>query len=176
MTMKINRPVLVLNRHLLAVHICTVKRAISLVYQELAHIVTEDYQTHSFESWRELSQYAEAHAEMIRTPQFQIRVPQVIVLGRYQNSPPRTVRFNRRNIYMRDHYQCQYCGCHPDRDDMTIDHIIPRSRGGKSTWENVTLACTNCNTRKGDRLPAECGMHPLTQPKRPSWMATLRVI
>ncbi len=172
----VQRPVLVLNRHWLAVHVCTVKRAISLVYQEMAQIVNENYQTYDFDSWRELSKFGEDHAEMIRTPQFQIRAPKVIVLGRYQNSPPRTVRFNRRNIYMRDRHMCQYCGTHPNRDDLTIDHIIPRSRGGRSTWENVVLACTRCNTKKGNRLPNECGMHPMTTPKRPSWMSTLRII
>lgn len=176
MTEAINRPVLVLNRHWGAVHICTVRRALSLVYQELARFVTEDYETYDFESWRELSQYGQAHTDMIRTPSYQIRVPQVIVLGRYQHTPPRTVRFNRRNIYIRDGNRCQYCGCNPSRDDMTIDHVIPRSRGGKSTWENVLLACTKCNTKKGDRLIHECNMIPLSQPKKPTWMATLRIL
>jgi len=176
----INRPVLVLNRHWLAVHVCTVRRALSLLYQELAHVVTEDYQTHTFESWRELSKYGERHGlksdDYIKTPQFRLRVPRVIVLGRYQSSPPRTVRFNRRNIYLRDGYRCQYCGCRPAHDDLTIDHVMPRSRGGRSTWENVVLACTKCNTKKGDKLPAECGMHLMSHPKRPPWLATLRIV
>ncbi len=172
----LNRPVLVLNKHWLAVHICTVRRALSLVYQGLARIVTEDYETYDFESWRELSEYGKNHGLMISTPNFQLRVPQVVVLGRYQSAPPRTVRFNRRNIYMRDGYRCQYCGIKPAHDDMTVDHVIPRSRGGKSVWENVVLACTSCNTKKGNQFPGECEMHPLAKPVRPSWMATLRII
>lgn len=176
MSLAIERPVLVLNRHWLAVHVCTVRRAVSLVYQSLARIVTEDYQTYDFESWRELSAAAREQELLIRTPNYQLCVPKVIVLGRYNNSPPRKVRFNRRNIFLRDDYQCQYCGAHPKRDDLTIDHVIPRSRGGRSTWENVVLACTKCNTKKGDRLLNECGMTPLNKPKRPSWLSTLKII
>jgi len=175
MTEIINRPVLVLNRHWLAVHVCTAKRAIALVYQQLAQVVTEDYHTYDFESWRELSRYGEEHELMIRTPGFRLRVPRVIVLCHYQRTPPRTVRFNRRNIFLRDAHMCQYCGCRPSNDDLTIDHILPRSRGGKSSWENVVVACVRCNTKKGNHLPNECGMHPLTQPRKPSWLAALRL-
>lgn len=172
----ISSSVLVLNRHWLAVHVCTVRRALSLLFQDLAQVVTEDYRTYNFESWRDLSEIDPAEREqMIHTPSFALRVPNVIVLHNYQNCPPRNVRFNRRNIYVRDQYCCQYCGRRPARDDLSIDHVVPRSRGGHSTWNNVVLACTRCNAKKGDRLPNECGMHPLTPPKRPSWMTALRV-
>ncbi|MCH8332940.1 HNH endonuclease [Candidatus Sumerlaeota bacterium] len=172
-----NRLVLVLNKHWLAVHICTVRRAVSLLYQDLARVVTEDYQTFDFESWIERDTSNGASSRLfIGTPSFRLILPHVIVLQRYQRSPPRAVRFNRRNIYLRDRYQCQYCGQTPGRADLTIDHVIPRSRGGRSVWQNVAVACTVCNTKKGNRLPAECGMVPRVTPKRPSWMTTLRVI
>jgi 5-methylcytosine-specific restriction endonuclease McrA len=100
-------------------------------------------------------------------------LPRVIVLSRYQKCPPRNVKFNRRNIFIRDHYTCQYCGRTPKEDDLTIDHIIPKSRGGRTVWENVVLACTTCNTAKGSRLPAECNMQPIRIPKRPSWITAL---
>ncbi len=173
----LNRQVLVLNKHWMAVHVCTVKRAVTLLFQELALVVSEDYRTHDFNSWRELSNFADSSAPggdprpMLRTPQFQMLLPQVIVLSRYQRCPPRSVQFNRRNIFMRDHYTCQYCGRKPSKDDLTIDHILPKSRGGRTIWENVTLACTACNTKKGSRLLSECGMMPLKVPKRPSWLA-----
>lgn len=172
----LNQQVLVLNKHWVAVHICTVRRALTLLFQELAQVVTEDLQTYDFESWRELSAFANSHGPLIHTPTFVIAPPRVIVLSRYQKCPPRHVKFNRRNIFIRDQYTCQYCGATPADDDLTIDHIIPRSRGGRTTWENVVLACTPCNMKKGSRLPAECGMHPLKAARRPSWLATLQNI
>lgn len=169
----LNRQVLVLNKHWVAVHVCTARRALILLYEELARVVTDDMQAYDFQSWRELSEFADGSAPVVRTPHFRLMLPQVIVLTRYQRVPPRTVRFNRRNIFMRDHYTCQYCNAQPGEDDLTIDHVMPRSRGGRTTWENVVLACTRCNTRKGNRLPDECGMHPIRPPKKPSWIATL---
>lgn len=172
----VDRHVLVLNRHWLAVHVCTVRRALTLVYQGLAQIVSEDYQTFDFDSWRDFSVgNAGGNVRMIRSPGFQIRIPDVIVLARYQSNPPNTVRFNRRNVFLRDRNQCQYCGCNPGRDELTVDHVIPRSRGGVSSWDNVVAACTHCNTRKGSRLPSECGMLPRNRPRRPAWMSSLRI-
>ena len=172
--MILDRQVLVLNKHWIAVHICSVRRALSLVFQELARVVTEDFQAHDFNSWRELSLYARQAHPLIHTPNFNLLVPQVIVLLRYQRVPPRTVKFNRRNIFLRDRHQCQYCGCKPPENELTIDHVIPRSRGGKSAWENVALACVACNTRKGSHLLSECGLHLIRPPKKPYWLATLR--
>ncbi len=171
------RLVLVLNRHWLAVHICTVRRALSLLYRGWAKVVTSDYQTYDFDGWRLLAEIEDEPGELlIRTPNFNIRAPRVIVLHQYQNLPPRTIRFNRRNIYLRDRHRCQYCGGRPPRDELTVDHVVPRSRGGSSVWENVVVACIRCNAIKGDRLPRECGMQPLAPPKRPSWMSAIRVI
>lgn len=179
----LQRHVLVLNRHWLAVHICSVRRALSMLYQELAQVVTGDYQTHDFRSWCD-SPISPSNGSgngngngselLIRSPGLSLRVPQVIVLRRYNRNPPRTVRFNRRNIYLRDRHQCQYCRSAPSHDELTIDHVIPRSRGGRSDWSNVVTACAPCNAKKGNRLPAECGMYPSASPRRPSWMATLR--
>jgi 5-methylcytosine-specific restriction endonuclease McrA len=125
----LNRQVLVLNKHWTAVHICSVKRALALVFQEVAKVVSDDFQTHDFESWRDLSEFANQQAPVIHTPRFQLLLPQVIVLQGYNRMPPRTVKFNRRNIFQRDQYQCQYCGCRPHDHELTIDHIVPRSRG-----------------------------------------------
>lgn len=174
----ISRSVLVLNRHWLAVHVCSVRRAMTLLYQQMAHVVAEDYRTYDFESWCLHSEMGGSNdgVEVIRTPGMTICVPHVIVLHRYQQCPPRVVRFNRRNIYIRDRFRCQYCGRAPGREDLTIDHVLPRSRGGASVWHNVVAACAPCNSRKGDRLPSECDMHPMRAPKRPSWLTALRVV
>lgn len=169
----LNRKVLVLNKYWVAVHVCTVRRALMLIYQELARVVAEDFETYTFESWRELSQLKAGQHPRIHTPTFELLLPRVIVLSRYQRCPPRTVKFNRRNIFLRDHYTCQYCGVKPREDDLTIDHVIPRSRGGRTTWENVVLACVRCNTRKGNHLPGECSMTPMRTPHKPAWINTL---
>lgn len=171
----LNAGVLVLNRNWTAVHICNVKRAIILLVQDLAHVVTEDYQTYDFSSWIELSEHvAQEGNQFIRTPSFRLLVPEVIRLMGYHRMPPRVVKFNRRNIYLRDSYTCQYCGRKPAREDLTIDHIIPRSRGGRSVWENVVLACMKCNVTKSNRTPLEAEMQLRRQPKRPHWLAALR--
>ncbi|HOE97445.1 MAG TPA: HNH endonuclease, partial [Candidatus Sumerlaeota bacterium] len=171
-----NHQVLVLNRYWVAVHVCTVRRALTLVFQELARIVSEDFQTYDFESWRELSQFGRDAHPVIHTPNFSLLVPHVIVLSRYHRVPPRTVKFNRRNIFLRDQYCCQYCGRRPHESELSIDHVVPRSRGGTSRWENVVLACVACNTKKGNRLLAECGMQLIRPPRKPAWLSTLQQV
>lgn len=167
-----------LNRHWLAVHICTVRRALSLLYQGLAQVVAENYQTFDFETWRALPEAQDGldRMEFVHAPGFRFPVPSVIVLQHYQKCPPRTVRFNRRNIYVRDRFRCQYCGHAPGREQLTIDHVVPRSKGGRSTWNNVVVACVRCNSEKGDRLPSECGMVPRVAPKKPSWFSAFRMV
>ncbi len=156
-------------------HVCSVRRALSLVVQDLARVVDEEYQMHDFDSWRSLSQAVQENGnQYVHTPAFRILVPEVIILSRFGRVPPRAVKFNRRNIYMRDNYTCQYCGNKPVKEHLTIDHILPKSRGGKSSWENIVLACQSCNTRKSDHLPEEIGMKLRRPPKRPHWLATLR--
>lgn len=173
----LNAGVLVLNRHWTAIHVCTARRALALLFQDLARVVTEEYEAYDFDSWRELSAaLKQGEAPVIHTPQFAIRVPEVIVLARYQRVPPRRLKFNRRNIFLRDGLTCQYCGTRPPRDELTIDHIRPRSRGGLSTWENVALACARCNTRKGDRLPEEAKMTLLRRPRQPHWLSCVNTI
>lgn len=167
--------VLVLNRNWVAVHVCSVRRALTLLFQDCARVISDDYRIHDFDSWRELSEaVAENGNHFVYTPNFRILVPDVILLTDFNRMPPRTVKFNRRNIYMRDNYTCQYCGVRPPKDELTIDHIIPRSRGGKSTWENVVLACQKCNTKKGSKSVADVGMKLRKVPKRPHWLATMR--
>jgi 5-methylcytosine-specific restriction endonuclease McrA len=171
----LNQGVLVLNRNWTAIHVCSLRRALVLLVQDLAKVVTEDYQTYDFDSWRDLSQHIAQDGNLfVRTPTFRLLVPEVILLVGYHRMPPRVVKFNRRNIYLRDRYTCQYCGRRPPREDLTIDHITPRSRGGRSTWDNVVLACLKCNVAKGNRTPEEAGLALNRPPKRPHWMATLR--
>ena len=163
----LGEPTLVLNRSWMAITTTTVRRALSLVFQESAHIICpRTYEVHDFTSW--LSQEVNGDP-FIRTVRMRVRMPEVIVLRSYDGLPTRTVAFGRRNLYRRDAYTCQYCGRRPGAADLTIDHVLPRSRGGKTTWENCVLACVDCNKRKANRPPEEAGMRLQRPPVAPHW-------
>ena len=98
-----------------------------------------------------------------------MRVPRVILLLAYDRVPKRHVRFSRLNIYARDRNTCQYCGERFRRAELNLDHVIPRSQGGRSVWENVVCSCIRCNRSKGGSRPAKVGMTLLRRPVRPSW-------
>jgi len=161
----LNTKVLVLNRSYLPIHITSVRRALSLLYQDMARAVDEQYRTFDFDSWADLA----AHDDAIGLVNRVIRVPRVILLVTYDRVPRRHVRFSRFNIYARDHNRCQYCGQRYGRADLNLDHVVPRSKGGTSVWENVVCSCHRCNRVKGGRTPAEAGMCLIRQPYRPQW-------
>ncbi|HWP56763.1 MAG TPA: HNH endonuclease [Candidatus Acidoferrales bacterium] len=159
--------VLILNRSYLPIHVTSVRRAFSLLYQGIARAVNEQYQTFDFKSWSDLS--VSVHDESIGLVNRAIRVPRVILLVSYDRIPKRHVRFSRYNIYARDKSTCQYCGRRLPRHELNLDHVIPRSLGGTSTWENVVCSCHECNRRKGGRTPESAGMTLLRKPVRPKW-------
>lgn len=163
----LNTKVLVLNRSYLPVHITSVRRAFSLLYQGMAHAVDEQYKTFDFASWQDLA--ASEHDETVGLVDRVIRVPRVILLVAYDRVPRRHVRFSRFNIYARDRNTCQYCGRRFLRSDLNLDHVVPRSQGGTSRWENVVCSCHGCNRRKGGRTPVQAGMHLLRPARRPEW-------
>ena len=163
----LNSKVLILNRSYLPVHVTSVKRAFALLYQGVARAVDEQYRTFDFESWRDLS--IELHHERVGVVGGAIRVPRVLLLIAYERVPKRHVRFSRFNIYARDNNTCQYCGKRLPRTELNLDHVIPRSRGGLSTWENVVCSCHSCNRRKGGKSLEQSGMHLRHLPKKPTW-------
>jgi 5-methylcytosine-specific restriction endonuclease McrA len=166
--------VLVLNRCYLAVHVITVRRAFVLLYRDCAEVVDIDsgqFVNYDFASWCEISLYRAAekaaHHDWVRAVSFEIQVPRVIRLLRYDRVPRTSLRFNRRNLFARDGHCCQYCGRSFPIHQLSVDHVIPRSRGGDTTWDNVVSACTTCNTRKGGRTPQEAHMHLINRPVEP---------
>ncbi|MBM4071357.1 MAG: HNH endonuclease [Planctomycetes bacterium] len=167
--------VLVLNKMFLAVHIVSVRRAFCLLCKDLAEVVNmEDGQfaTYSFSSWREVSEYRAQHFreeddDWVRTVTSQIQVPRVIRLMSYDKLPKQTVKFNRRNIFARDNNQCQYCGKRFPTNELSLDHVTPRSQGGLSSWINVVCACLECNVRKGGRTPKQAHMGLIRKPEKP---------
>ena len=152
----LNTSVLVLNRSYLPVHITSVRRAFGLLYQGIARAIDEQYKTFDFESWAQLRVYTQE--ESVGLVNRAIRIPRVIMLLTYDKVPRGQVRFTRINIFRRDKNRCQYCGTAFTRNELSIDHVVPRSYGGKSTWENVVCACYQCNKKKGGRTPAEAAL------------------
>src|SRR5437868_4301669 len=167
--------VLVLNKLFMAVHIISVRRAFCLLCKDLAEVVNQEdgqFATYDFATWRELSEFRarnfrEEDDDWVRTVNSQIQVPRVIRLLSYEKLPKQTVKFNRRNIFARDNNQCQYCGRKFPTTELSLDHIVPRSKGGQSTWENIVCACVNCNVRKGGRTPKEAHMGLIRKPEKP---------
>ena len=165
----LNESVLVLNRSWIAVQIADARRAISLLYRGYAKVVSPvDYSTYDFDDWKELSKTADDYC--IHTVDFKIKVPDVIVLTLFNGIHRREIRFSRRNIFERDKSTCQYCARQFKKMELTLDHVVPRSSGGRSTWENLVLACVPCNVRKGSRLPEEAGMPLIRRPRKPRWV------
>ena len=107
------------------------------------------------------------YERVVRSPSFEMRLPSVISLKEYVHLDRRPA-FTRFNVFLRDRFVCQYCGDDYPSEELTFDHVIPRSRGGRTTWANVVTACQVCNLEKGDRLPAETGMHPLRPAVQPT--------
>ena len=169
--------VLVLNKFYAAVHIVNVKRAFALLFKESAEVVSIDngqYNSYDFSSWVDVSAFKAEYElpdedpyESIRTFSIEIRVPKIIRLVVYDKLPKARVKFNRKNIFARDKNICQYCGKRFPTSELSLDHVVPRTQGGISTWKNIVCACTDCNKHKGGRRPVEAGMKLIRKPVRP---------
>ena len=166
--------VLVLNRFYLAVHVVNVRRAFGLLYRDLAEVIHVDegcYLNYDFAAWLEDSLKRDSarrpHEDWIRAVNFEIQVPRVIRLLHYDRTPRQTLRFSRRNLFARDEHRCQYCGEAVPYSQLSLDHVVPRSRGGPTSWENVVTSCKPCNTAKGGRTPQEARMKLLRKPVKP---------
>jgi len=174
--------VLVLNRLFMAVRVVRARDAFVLLWKEIAEVVSvedETYATYDFSSWAEVSEYRrkfqpDSH-EWIRTVRFDLAVPRVIRLLTYDRVPQTRVRLNRRNLFARDGNRCQYCGRKFKTSDLSIDHIVPRSRGGRTEWNNVVCACLACNVKKGGRTPREAGMHLVRQARQPRFSPVITI-
>ena len=169
----LNSGVLVLNRSYLPIHVTSVRRAFSLVYQEVARVVDEHYETFDFESW---SQIEVNGSDRIGLRGGAIAVPRVIVLTSFDRVPRRHVRYSRVNVFARDKFTCQYCGERPHRSRLNLDHVIPRSLGGRTTWENVVTSCVDCNRRKGGRTPEQARLRLRRAPARPRWTPLVNLV
>ena len=175
----LSSPVLVLNRLWQPVHTCSVRRALKLLCLGHAQVVQTEgeakYQTHDLSSWAEHSVNTVrevAHDvvhELIHSVKVAILAPKIIVLGAYDRLPRMEVKFTRQNVFLRDKFVCQYCRRKFSQKDLNLDHVHPRDKGGKTTWENIVTSCIRCNTKKANKLLHEANMRLLAEPKRPRW-------
>jgi 5-methylcytosine-specific restriction endonuclease McrA len=117
----------------------------------------------------------EEYSHDIRSVSLVIKVPAVVRLLRAFRRHAKPVKFSRVNIYARDHYRCQYCGKKAAMHELTYDHVIPRSQGGRTEWTNIVTACYECNRHKGGRTPKQAGMHLLSQPAQPNWVPAVTI-
>jgi 5-methylcytosine-specific restriction endonuclease McrA len=170
----LNASVLVLNRNFVAVRIVQARRAFCLLCRDLAEVIHSEharFANYSFADWLELCQLRlatrEPHEDWVRSVNFEVQVPRVIRLLGYDRIPKQQLHLSRRNVFARDGHACQYCGRHLPTHQLSLDHVVPRSRGGLTTWENVVCACLACNVRKGGRTPHEAKMKLVRTPVKP---------
>lgn len=171
----LSRQTLVLNRNWQPIHVTTVIRALVMLWNESAQVVApEEYRLYRWDEWAALP--PEDGQTCIRTGRARLRVPEVVALAHYDKVPLSLVSFSRRNVAKRDHHTCQYCGAQPATQELTIDHVVPRSRGGLSNWTNCVTACMSCNARKADRTPEQVGMKLRKVPTRPDWRPSYVIV
>ena len=165
--MVLEKQVLVLNKSWIPVNVTTVKRAVTLLYQELARAVCHrTYQTYDFNLW-----VTEAKSDaVVKTVSLEIPVPEVIVLTQYNGLRTEAkMPFSRSGLLRRDKYVCQYCRKQFQGAKLTIDHVLPKSRGGITEWTNCVIACHACNAKKDNKTPKEAGMKLKVEPVVPNW-------
>lgn len=148
-----NGHVLVLNQDYSALTVCSVERAVILMHLQKVHLVEA------------------LPDKKVRSPSVKIPWPSIVRLKAYVRIPYKRVMLSRKNVLRRDRHTCQYCG---SKRRLTIDHVMPKSRGGRDTWENLVAACVPCNNRKGDATPEEAGMELRREPFRPSHVMFIR--
>ncbi|MBK9973643.1 MAG: HNH endonuclease [Planctomycetes bacterium] len=168
-----NDVVLTLNRIWQPIATTGLRKAMNMVFRGRARVVDADtFQIFTWDQWlAEKAVAADNHVierDYLRTATLFVRKPQVVTLARYAGYPNRGVPYSRRGVYERDSGRCQFCLEHVRKKDMTVDHILPQSRGGRTNWTNCVLACAGCNHRKADRLPHEVGMKLVREPFQPT--------
>lgn len=170
----LSQRVLVLNNSWQPINVIPAFEAICKVYKGSAHIIASDYSVHSFESWiknwEDITSLSETDKlNIIHSSNVSFAIPEIIKVSKFYGYKKWRIKFSRKNIFERDNHTCQYCAKVFPTSKLNIDHIIPRSKGGKTSWENVALSCISCNTKKRDRTPEEANMPLIRKPFKPKW-------
>ena len=182
--------VLLLNKYYMAVQVSIVSEAIKALVKEVAVIIDEDYINYNLARWADFTdtfyedeETAEKYSGLVRSPSIRLFAPQVIRFPDCEYTSPliKTIKYSRKNIYSRDKNTCQYCQNQREefrlammsgairKSLLNLDHIIPRAKGGKSSWTNIVTSCTWCNNEKGDKLLSELGWTLIKTPQKPKW-------
>ncbi len=167
-------PVLVLNKHFTPIQLTTTRRAFVLLYSGIAQAIDEQGNSFDFDEWRKVD--VRAKDDFLPIVGGQIRVPRIVQLHRYDRLPRSSIRLTRRNLMVRDEFQCQYCMRKPPVRDLNIDHVMPKSRGGNASWENLVTACRHCNLKKAWKTPEEANMRLNRIPRRPKWSTAVQIL
>ena len=148
-----------------------------MLYQGHAEAVDENLQSYDFDNWVELTKMMETNGRgFVHTTTMRVAVPEVIRLTRYDRLPRQQVKFTRQGIYSHYGCKCCYCGVKFPTKELNLDHVIPRSKGGLTNWDNIVTACYNCNTKKDDMTPKQAGMRLLVKPSRPKWQGVKTIL
>ncbi|AWI08227.1 5-methylcytosine-specific restriction endonuclease McrA [Ereboglobus sp. PH5-5] len=177
----LEQPVLVLNRLWQAINVIGAKRAFALLargHAQVVHHHEEDFHTFSMMDWIDFSHHNPplTDNEIVHTPTRRIRLPRVILLTFFDKLPCKELKLTRNNVFERDKNQCQYCAKIFPREELNLDHVIPRHYNGRTTWENIVCSCIRCNTRKANRLPHEAGMRLIRKPQKPKWRPVISLM
>jgi len=168
-------PVLVLNRYYQPVRITTARRAFRLLYTGNASALDDHGERYDFGCWRVLP-VRNGIDDAVPIVSGALRVPRIVHLNRYARVRRPAVRLTRQNLMLRDGHQCQYCGSRATLRNLDLDHVLPRSRGGEDSWQNLVTACQPCNRRKGRRTPQEASMPLIRRPAMPRWSLAVQLL
>ena len=162
----LNKSCLVLDKSWRAINVVPVHRAICMVFARGHIVVDSDYATYGFEEWMDRG-VVDGRPVVATSATFD--APQIIVTSAVQRWFRTKVNLSKSTVCKRDDYRCQYCGRQFPEFKLSLDHVVPKSQGGKLAWENVVAACFRCNVAKGGRTPRQAGMSLLAEPREPKW-------
>jgi 5-methylcytosine-specific restriction endonuclease McrA len=169
MPLILNKKVLVLDKNYRPIRITSVRGAIYLVFREAANVIDNDYNVFTLEEWMRHSKHRnemrDADFEVLRSVSSVFGIPKIIILKNYIQKRTRSPSCTKMNIFIRDMYECQYCGIKLSQGHATVDHIIPKSKGGEMSWANAATSCKECNNLKGSKTLLQCNMKLLKRPK-----------
>lgn len=178
-----NAPVLILDKTYAPVKVGKTKDAICALFSGKAQVIDQDYNLYDFYEWCEFTKQNKSnenilkrYSKTINSPKFSLFVPHTIYVPIVCKNPilrgrKKHFKYTRKGVFKRDNLKCQYCGELGTKNSMTLDHVIPRSRGGGNSYENVVTCCMPCNAKKGNFLVSELGWKLLSSPKQPSWVS-----
>jgi 5-methylcytosine-specific restriction endonuclease McrA len=168
--------VLVLNKYYLAVQVTIAKEAIIALCTGKAQVVDYNYSVYNLDQWHQYTKKAnglisEVYPGVIYSPSIKLFVPMVIRFSNCEYTSPliKTIKYSRKNLFVRDDYTCQYCNKIFTKKELTLDHVVPKSKGGKNCWTNIVTCCRICNVNKANKSLDDLGWQLLKNPTKPKW-------